>query len=250
MKKLRELCFCFLLVLVLVSPISVSQAQDLLMDFSGLLTSTEKTVLTSELGRVSTVLGYSVGVVTYQYSDEYQQWIDENGEDYVVMAVNMKDRRMDLNVGGSAYYAMDDYEKDRILDVVGPYLTAGNYEEALYAFVTMTESSVTGEVTEKELERQKTEAWAQKAPMIQMSIVLSCLIAVGITFGFAKSMNNVADQENATVYQGTPHITKDREIFLYRNVVSVPRQQNNGGGGRGGGGGGRGSYSGGRSRGF
>lgn len=249
MKKIKQLYLCFLVIFVIFPPISTSHARDLLIDSSGILTSAEEEVLETEMSRLSHVLGYAVGIVTYQSSSEYQQWIEENGEDYILMAVNMQDRRMDLNVGGSAFYAMDDYDKDSIIATVGPYLTAGEYKDGLYAFITMTESYVTGVVSEKELERQKQEAWAQKLPMIQMSLVVSCLVAVGITFGFVKSMNNVTDQENAGEYQGTPNITREREIFLYQNVVSVPRQQNTGGGGSGGGGG-RGSYSGGRSGGF
>ncbi len=83
-----------------------------------------------------------------------------------------------------------------------------------------------------------------------MSALVSLLMAGGVTYGFVKSMNNVNDQENAREYQGQPYISRDKEIFLYRNVVSVPRNQNTGGGGGGGRGGsvgGRGSFSSGRS---
>lgn len=221
----------------------------LLMDYENLLTAQEQDNLMREMERISAKMGYSVGFVSYSMGSQHDSWHAENGEDYIILAVNMNSRRMDLNVGGTAFYAMDDYEKDRILDVVAPQFSVDNYGEGISYFLSMTESVITGVTTEAENARLKEEKLEESIPLMLLSVGISFLVAGGITFSFVKSMNNVREQKNARQYQGKRYITKDQEIFLYRNVTSIRRQENTGRS-SGGGGGGRGSFSSGSSRGF
>lgn len=246
MKKIIQVCICVLFLCCPLVPTSLGAEGDLLLDYANLLTESEEITLEAEMNRISSVTGYSVGAILYTEKGEYYEWLSINGSDFIVLAVNMSSRQVDFNVAGSAFSAMNDGKKDAVLDAVTPYLTKGNYKEAIQVYLGMTDSYVTGHVSEEEAKRQKTAAFEAKLPFYLMTVVISFLGALGITVTFVKSMNNVQNQDTARAYQGQHYITMEREIFLYRTVTSVSRQQNRGGNGGGGGS----NFSGGRSRGF
>lgn len=231
-----------------------------ILDFGDLITDSQEASLKTEINRVSQSIGYPVGAILYNQSGIYGNLLSDIksgdgplyfGSDRILIALNLNTREMVIDLSGSAYTSMDDWEVDLILDEVAPYFSAGNYGAGINVFLSMTESICLGIVTEAEAERVREEHLEQIMPMITGSIIFAFVFALVVVIYFIKSMNNVKDQKNASAYvsQGGFHLTHDRETFLYRNISKVPRQQNNSSGG-GGGGGGRGSFSGGGSRGF
>lgn len=262
MKKIKQFCALFLLVILPSFLASQTLALDTpLLDFDNLIADNQEPALVAEMERVSTAIGYPVGAILYNQGGTYGTLLSEVksgdgpvyfGTDRILILVNLNTREMAIDLNGTAKYAMDDWETNLILDEVAPYFTNGNFLSGIQVFLSMTESTVLGIVTEAETERMRQERLEELLPTILFSILFSGITAGAVVFFFVRSMNNVKNQQNASAYeaQGGFRITHDRETYLYRNVSKVPRQQNNGGGGRGGGGGGRGSFSGGGSRGF
>lgn len=259
MKKILLLFPCLLLLSLVSFP---SFAQDgafspPVLDYAQILLESEEQALAVEMARVSDVLGYQVGAILYDAPITYGNLLSEVksgdgrthfGENRILMTLNMQSSEMAIEANGRGYGVLTNDQMDFILDEVAPYFTAKNYAQGLAEFVDLTEQCGLGITTEAETAWMNQGKMEEKLPIILISVVISLIIAGGVTIYFVKTMNNVQDQKGANAYQKNHRITRDKEIFLYRNVVKVAKQQSSSGGGGGSSRGG--GHSGGRSRRF
>lgn len=249
---------CFFLIFTFFLPIT--QANTVVppvMDYGNLLSESQEESLRVEIQRLVSETGFGFGVILYNESATYSDFLSHIKNTVAptyfqtnrfVMALNLATREMIIEVNGTARDKISDYQTDLILDEVAPYFTNGNYAKGLEVFLEMTETRLKGG-TVASSSPQSVNA-QDSITFVAFSFGISLLIAVATTVYFVQAMNNVQEQNTATGYMDKHEfvVTVDRERFLYRNVVKIPRAQQKGGGGRSGGGGGR--SSGGRSRGF
>jgi len=80
-------------------------------------------------------------------------------------------------------------------------------------------------------QRSEARIWA-----VVISVGLAAIIAGAVVASWTRQLKSVKSRDFACDYvrKGSFALTMQRDIFLYRNIRRIPRQQNNGGGGRGG----------------
>lgn len=249
-QKFSRVPLLFLLFFSLYFAIPSSFATDygLFVDESNLVTSAEGEKFQNELETLSQKLGVSVGVVTYRNNNTYHSWISKYGGDYILLAVNMEQREMELMVrGGTAFYSMDDGTKDYILDLVAPSFTKGDYASGISDFLDLTEDFASGNRESVVSELENSAIAERKKIYSLVALTASLLVGAVVPFGMMSTMNQVKPVNQAQFYKNEPRVLSTREIYLYKNVIRTSRQQHSGGGGSRGGGG---NFSASRSRKF
>lgn len=262
-KKLTCFSAIFLLFFLFSAYISITSVQASssfytppVLDYAQLLTEEEELALTREIQRISAETGMDFGVVTYNEEPFYASLLKHIKEDIgvkhfkanrYIMALNLHSREMVLEKNGTGDLGMEDYTMNKILDSVAPQFTARNYSQGFMLFLSLTEEHLKSQSSSSPV----SEDNKMSSTLLMASFFIAFLTSGGITFYFVQSMNNVREQNHASNYLNKSEfvVTHDREVFLYRNVVTTPKAQSSSSGGSRGGGS-RGSPSGGGSRGF
>ena len=241
MKKTIFLILCFIASALLFG------ANYVLSDNAGILRNEEKTALEMRLNEVSGKTGLSLGIVTdtsndgmgdQKYADDFS---DNNleGEDSVLLFLNMGERSVYISTAGYGMYAVDDRGEEVVFDAMMNYLSSSDWYGAFDTFAlsvkelaldsTFSDYSETtydyrsGNFEEKE--EEKAFDWA---------LVVFVALAVGIPAGFIttailkgkmKSEGLVGNAEDYVVPQ-TFVLDKSRDIYLYSTLTKVPRPKN------------------------
>lgn len=246
MKMMKKITFLVVMVFALAVPSVATEYVPPVLDFAELLTPQEEALLVEQIRQLKTAYGYDFGVLVLDDATLSQELQNDVKYDYAplyfqenrfVFALNMGNRRMAIEVNGTARDEVSDNDTTAITDKAAHHFTNGNYYQGFADMLDLTEGHLDGSVD-----------FQEKLPLYGISLVSALLVAAAVTWWNVKKMNNVEQQDRASGYitQAEFKITLDRETYLYRNVVKTPKQTNNGSG-RGGGGG---RSSGGTSRGF
>lgn len=250
MKKITVITL-ITLILALIIPLSVSAGSEPVrhvVDDADVLTAEEENALQQKLEKLSSRLKCHIVVVaindlgylsSYSYADSYYH---NNGYGYgkdksgVLLLISLESG---ASVGNREYYIytygeaedkLGDSELTDIEDAMLPHLRENDYYEGFVAFA---------DVVKEEL------AFDMLTNLI-IAVVIGAVAAFIILTGMKNQLKSVRPQRNATNYvrQGSFLLTKDLDLYLYRNVTRTRRQSNNyssrggGGGSRGGGRGG------------
>lgn len=231
-------------------------AVDYVIDDAGLLSESERSSLESLLSSISDRTGISTVVATATSNGglgdtEYADRIIERsgyGEDGVVFFLNMGDRTYYISTQGYAMYVLDD---NALSDdsAYYNYLRSGEYYKAFRGWAKSVEtyadyssrsdyaqSSLASDgdwVTQTETVEKKFE-WG--LPLF-FSLAIGAFISFFVISSQKKKLKNTGLVNNADDYvvPDSFALTVQKDIFLYSNIVRIPRSRpsdnNRGGGG-------------------
>ncbi len=268
MKKIRftgaVMCFLFAVTFLFTAGQQVFAAGDKVVDMAGLLSEEQEEQLEKRLNEVAEKYSCDVAVVTTDstgglspmtYADDYYE---NNGygvgpdRDGLLLLVSMEERDWWITTWGSAIDTFTDYGIEVIGDEIVGELGDADYYEAFIEFADLTEDFLK--------QAQQGESYdvyhEYKAPF---PFVGKIAIACGIGFiaalltllGFRAQLRSVSYEKGARQYvkQGSFHLTRSKDLYLYRTVTRTKIERPNSssgshthttsGGSRAGGGGGK-----------
>lgn len=189
--------------------------QDLFLDYTYSVENSEETIIEEEMLRISNALGVAIGVVFYTSGAEYGEWVERNGEDFILLGIDLSSQKAGIYVNGTGHTLLSEEEKQEIFDEVLPILKEKEYAKGVSAFLSLTESVVIGEETKAETQRLQARKLERTAPLILSTLIISFALAYLVTQKKIEEMNNVIKQTHAKLYRGDPYIETDKETRIY-----------------------------------
>lgn len=170
----------------------------------------------------------------FYYQNGYGYGNDING---IILMVSMKERKFHLATRGKANTVIfTDYGLEQIDEQITGYLSDGEYSKAFLKFADLAEDFI------KEAEQGEPfdVGHEYKEPMsigvrILISVGAGLVAAVLVVVVLFMQLRSVAPKHEAQEYvrNGSFHVTRERDIFLYRTVNRRKIETNTGGGGGG-----------------
>lgn len=210
-----------------------------LLDYGNVFTQEEKVILEKKLASMEENLGYAIGIVTYdeEIPSPLLSWVKREvgslyfGEHRLIFAFNLRSREVVVEVNGKVETWVPVAKSDILIDQVTGSLTRGTYYAGSLSLLEQVENLFPSPQSQSPSSRGTSNT----SGLLWISVSVGLLVAGGVTWGFIYSMNTVRQQDTAEGYFDSSQfrVTSEKERFLYRSVVSVPRQsQQRGSGGR------------------
>lgn len=257
-KLLALLLSLVLLAAVLPCALAASELPQVI-DKAGLLSASERDALETKAAALREEYEMDVVILTVDslhgkqpqdYADDYY---DENGygcgeeKSGLLFLISMEERDWYISTCGEAIYAFTDYGIQQVGETALPYLSDGEYYEAfdayldeLPAYFSAYRSSAspdgyadTSGDTSGDYSPTGPEKVAYYAVLYSANLKLSLLLGLvvaGITVLVMRaSMNTKRLQSGASDYlkQGSFHLNRQQDLFLYSHVSKTHRPQNN-----------------------
>lgn len=247
---------CILLTLILVGallPAAVSAASNLsrLTDDGNLLSSDEERKLTTQLDEISqrqsfdvvvvTVAGIPEGYTVQEYADDffdYNGFGQGSGRDGCLLLISMEERDWYISTRGYGITALTDAGIQYIGEkMIEEGLSDGDYLSAFQTYARLCDNFVT-----KAREGNPYDVGNLPKEKIPWGLVTLVAVALGCGLAFIPvtvmkaQMKPVRSRRDAGDYilRGSMTLTRNRDMFLYRNVTRTPIPQDNSSGGGGG----------------
>ncbi len=245
-----------IIILLLVCLLSFSlSAVDYVIDDASLLSESEKSSLETLLSSISDKTGISTVVATALSDEglgdtEYADRIierSEYGEDGVVFFLNMGRRTYYISTQGYAMYVLDDRALSNDSAYIN-YLSSGEYYKAFASWAKSVEAYA-GYSSRSDYERASLTSdgyWDYQTETVEkkfewglplfFSFAIGAFISFFVITSQKKKLKNTGLVNNADDYvvPDSFALTLHKDIFLYSNIVRIPRSRpsdNNRGGG-------------------
>jgi uncharacterized protein len=218
-------------------------------DEVGLLTEQQVSELTAKLDEISMRQQFDV-VVTVTHStggksprlyaadffEDYGFGFGEN-RDGIILMLAMEYRDFAFVTTGYGLYAFTDPGQEYMEKLFHPYLRSDEFFEAFIAFADAADDLLRrardgerydyGNIPLTAQERQNARIWAAV-----ISLVIAFIVPALVTAMWTNQLKSVRKKDFACDYikQGSMVMNIQQDIFLHRNVVRTPRQQNTGSG--------------------
>jgi uncharacterized protein len=242
------------------------------VDDANLLTDSEESSLQKQFEKIAEKYDCDIAVVTvdscngqtpqnftdqYYYDHSYGIGDDQSG---ILLMVCMKERKFHLSTNGDAIWMFTDYGLEVIDDSITEDLSDGEYYNAFHTYGTLA-----ARFMKEALEDEPYDISHEYSEPLDIRIRLLISLGVGLVLGaivlavLYGQLKTVGMKHAARDYvkDGSFHVTRSNDIFLYRNVTRhrIERNQGGGPGGHGGPGGSSmhsspGGHSGGRTGSF
>ena len=216
-KRLLPLFFSVMLVMSIVPAVLAQAADDLMRiaDWAELLTEEEEAELSDKLDEISERQQVDIVVVTVDslegespsdYADDFYDYNDYGfGEerDGILFLLSMEERDWYISTSGYGITAVTDAGREYMSEKFLPCLSDGEYAQAFQIFAEQCDDYITLAVG-----------------------FVTALIATGI---MRLGLHSVHSQSSADDYvkRDSLRLTKDYELFLYRNVSRRERPKEN-----------------------
>lgn len=233
----------------------------LLVDNGGLLYDDEKEELLAKLTEISKRQGLDLVILTedslngqtaQEYADNYfdfNSYGQGKAHDGVLLLVSMTERDWYISTTGYGIYAITDGGVEYISNQFVKYLSAGDYALAFNTYADLVDQFVSQAKTDKPYDRGNMPKEPLSLLWLPASALLGLFVAWAITALLKGQLQSVQNESGAENYmkKDSFKLTNSQDLFLYRNVTSVPIPKNNNSSGFRGGGGSssHGSFSGG-----
>lgn len=248
-----------------------------LIDDASLLSESESEDISKSLDEMSEEKDFDFVIATTantdgkssaEYADDLFDYggfgMGEDGEDGMLLLIDMDNREIWISTRGSGLYIYPDREIDRITDDIWEYVSDGEYYTAFLAFMSSAES-VTDEpyysgdasqVTDIDISgiggassaeprgyfETFTVSWRIIMPLVVGFLI--ALITVSVMKGQLKSVKRGTNASNY-VRSDSFRLDSSTDRFLYSSITKVPRAQSEPGGRGGHSNGSHGSFHGG-----
>ena len=201
-----------------------------LADFADLLDDGQKEELEAKLDQVSE--DYGCDVVVFDYND-YGMGEDKSG---ILFLITMSERKWCISTHGEAIQIFTDAGQEYMTDNFVSYLSDGEYYEGFMKFADLCEEFIiqaqSGEPYDVENLPEETIPFYM---IFLISLVVGFVIALIVTGVMRSRMKTVHMKPDAADYMkdGSLHINRSRDIFLYHQVTRTakPKEESSGGGG-------------------
>ena len=204
--------------------------------------------LEAKLDQVSEDYGCDVVVVTEEtldgavpqdYADDFFDYNDYGmGEDKsgILFLITMSERKRCISTHGEAIQIFTDAGQEYMADNFVSYLSDGEYYEGFMKFADLCEEFIiqaqSGEPYDVENLPEETIPFYM---IFLISLVVGFVIALIVTGVMRSRMKTVHMKPDAADYMkdGSLHINRSRDIFLYHQVTRTakPKEESSGGGG-------------------
>lgn len=239
MKKL----FAFLLALVMCMGLAVfasaEHGGEFVLDAAALLTEPEVSTLDRKLEHLSRIYNVQIVILTVDSLngrdiDEYVEYAYDTlelgyGEDRdgVLLLISMDIREFRILSNGLAADAIGMGAIEDMTDRVTPALSDGDYAEAFDIFADRCEYYLDGYINGFPFRAGRN---------LVICLIIGLVIGLIVASVLKGQLKTVRRQERADVYvrQGSMHIDRSMDLFLYRTVTKTPKPQNNSSSSRGG----------------
>ncbi len=179
------------------------------------------------------------GAVPQDYADDFFDYNDYGmGEDKsgILFLITMSERKWCISTHGEAIQIFTDAGQEYMTDNFGSYLSDGEYYEGFMKFADLCEEFIiqaqSGEPYDVENLPEETIPFYM---IFLISLVIGFVIALIVTGVMRSRMKTVHMKPDAADYMkdGSLHINRSRDIFLYHQVTRTakPKEESSGGGG-------------------
>lgn len=233
---------------------SFAADKDRFVDLCSLVSYDESFQLNDYLDRISEENGFDFVAVfvpdmgeqgytsIMEFADDY---FDENGfgfgteYDGVVLAVSMAGRDYWISTSGYGITAITDYGIDYIENAVVPYLSDGDYYQAVKMFASsaceLVQQARNGNVYdnysygEEDVYVNGDGAVSSRSfnwgSHIFAALVIGIIVGLVVASVMKGNLKSVAMQRSAGNYvvPGSLNLTSSNDVFLYANVAAVPK---------------------------
>ena len=223
-------------------------SQQTVYDDAALLTPEEIETLESELDAAGEKTGWNMlmlttddtnGKTTQEYADDFFDYNDYGmGEDKsgILFLITMSERKRCISTHGEAIQIFTDAGQEYMTDNFVSYLSDGEYYEGFMKFADLCEEFIiqaqSGEPYDVENLPEETIPFYM---IFLISLVVGFVIALIVTGVMRSRMKTVHMKPDAADYMkdGSLHINRSRDIFLYHQVTRTakPKEESSGGGG-------------------
>lgn len=230
-----------LAVVILMAPAVTADAEGDLMrivDWAELLSDTEEAELSDMLDEVSERQQVDVVVVTVdsfegqsamEYADDF--W-DYNGygfgaeHDGILFIMSMGERDWYISTEGFGITAVTDAGREYMSEKFRPYLSDGEYAEAFRIFAEECDDYITQARTGEpyDVDNIPTEPFSHVGAIL-IAVVAGFVIALVVTGIMRLGLHSVHSRSAADSYikGGGLRLTREHELFLYKNVTHKER---------------------------
>ncbi len=244
-------CFLLAFTFLFTAGQQVFAASDKVVDMAGLLSQEEEERLEKKLSKVVETYDCDVAVVTTDstgglspmtYADNYYE---NNGygvgpdRDGLLLLISMEARDWWITTWGSAIDTFTDYGIEVIGDEIVGELSDADYYEAFMEFAGLTDDFLKqaqqGEPYDVYQEYKAPFPFAAK---IAIACGIGFLAALLTLLGFRAQLRSVSYEKGAHQYvrQGSFHLTRSKDLYLYRTVTRTKIERPDPPSGHGGGG--------------
>ncbi len=209
-------------------------------DEVGYLTRDEINALNSYLEQVRSEYGMDVVVYIEQSAGsdnvllraddiyDYRGYGAGENRDGIMMYISMYPRKYTFSTCGEGIRVFNDAAIERLTEVTGEYLRAGDYYDAVAAYAeeaySMLTAAANGEVygygEGAADDYTKPVAWG-------LAGIIPLIVAALTTHARGKGMNTAQYNNSAAGYvNGSLNLTTSNDLFLYSSITRTPRMQN------------------------
>lgn len=242
MKKIISLVLCLLLCLSMSVTSFGWSTMPLLVDEADILDEGDEEIILETLEDLSNAHGMDIGIVTVNstegktteaFADDFY---DYNGyaPDGVMLVVDMGSRQWHITTTGKAITAFTEDAFDHLEDNFLGELSDGNYYGSFMGFA-YTCDEIIGYY------ENGTPYDADNIPHTVFDYAIAFLICMGVgiltavivVVIMALKLKSVHAEGHAANYvkEGSFHLTRSNDVFLYRNIIKHPKPKDSDGGG-------------------
>lgn len=245
MKKrvLAFLCVIMLCMMNLMTVFASDTHPSRVVDDASLLSSSQQADLQSKLDSISNKYSVDVVIVTTDSlkgktvtaaADDY---FDYNGYgfgsegDGILLYIAMDEREWAMSTKGFGITAFTDRGLSYIEDKFKPMLSEGEYYKAFDTFADLCDDFIKEAKNGKPYDSGHMPKGKFKVIYIFESLVIGVVMSFIVVSCMKGQLKSVRAKAEATDYikQGSFNLTTQRDTFLYSNVTSKPKPQNNSG---------------------
>lgn len=245
-KRISVFLTVILLCLACVFPVWAGTGNRL-DDQAGLLDADQQESLSNTLDKISERDLVDVVIVTTNslegktaqaYADDY--FIDHGygqGEDGdgILFLVDMGDRNWAIATHGYAIQVFSDAGQEYIMDQVKPYLSDGDYNEAFQTFALECDDFITqaDEAEPYDVGNLPKEPFDVGTNLL-IALAVGLVAGLLVTGNMRRKLKTVRKQDQAASYvrQGSMHVNRSNDYYLYSTVskTAKPKNEDSGGG--------------------
>lgn len=211
-----------------------------LLDQADLLSRDEESLLNARLGEYSIIYDAQICIVTVTSTegmgaDRYVNHLYDSmgfglGQDHsgILLLVCMEEQEFRILSNGTANAAIGDWEIEKISDAIFSDISSGNYAAAFQEFIDQCDYYLDGYINGFPFD------WGQN---LVIALVIGLVAGLITAFALKAQLKSVRRQHQADAYvkSGSMQVTTHSDLYLYRNISRVRKQNNNSSGSRSGG---------------
>lgn len=211
-----------------------------IVDWADLLSDSEEAELSDKLDEISERQQVDVVVVTLdslegesimEYADDFYDYNGYGfGEEYdgILFLISMEEREWQISTSGFGITAVTDAGKEYMAEEFQPYLSDGEYAEAFRIFAEQCDDYITQARTGSayDVDNVPEEPFSHVGAIL-IAVVAGFVIALIATGIMRLGLHSVYSQSAADSYmkKDSLRLTREYELFLYRNVTRMERPQ-------------------------